>query len=294
MPRVRVNDEVELFYESVGEGEPLVMIMGIGAQLIYWPEGFIKALVEEGFRVICFDSRDVGLSTKLDGVRVAPMRKLVVKGMLGLKVKAPYTLSDLAADVVGLLDALELDRAHVVGASMGGMVAQTMAIEHAGRLSTLTSIMSHPGAIHHLLGYPKAMLTLLKPAARNRAEALVRAEEFYRVAGSKGFAIDYAAIRERAARAYDRSFYPQGFMRQMAAIIASGSRVDALRHVRTPTLVIHGTADPLIRPAGGKATARAIPNAELRMIDGMGHDLPKGAWPILVRSINGHVRRHCK
>ena len=276
MPRVRVNEEVELFYESVGEGEPLVMVMGIGAQLIYWPDGLIKALASEGFRVICFDSRDVGLSTKLDGVRVAPLRSLVVKGMLGLKVQAPYTLSDLAADVVGLLDALGLERAHVVGASMGGMVAQTMAIEHSDRLSTLTSVMSHPGAIHHLLGYPRAMLTLLKPAARNRAEALERAEDFYRVAGSRGFAVDFAAIRERAGRAYDRSFYPQGFMRQMAAIIASGSRVAGLKAVRTPTLVIHGTADPLIRPAGGRATAAAIPNAELRLIDGMGHDLPNG------------------
>ena len=290
MPKATCNG-LELEYEIIGEGEPLVLIMGIGAQLIYWPDDFCAQIAERGFSVVRFDNRDVGLSTKLGDRRAPPFSKLVGRGLLGLSIDAPYSLLDMADDTVGLLDALGFERAHVVGASMGGMIAQTMAIAHPHRVRSLCSIMSSPGGRRHLLTTPRAMKALLQPPPTSREEAMDRAEAFYTVCGSTGFDRDVEGIRERAGRAYERCFYPKGFARHMAAIFATGSRRQALRFVRAPTTVIHGGADPLILPRSGRATAEAIPDSRLEIIDGMGHDLPRGAWPRIIDTITSNARR---
>ncbi|RMH44900.1 MAG: alpha/beta fold hydrolase [Deltaproteobacteria bacterium] len=259
--------------------------MGIGAQMIVWPDALCELLVDRGFRVIRFDNRDVGLSQKMHGQRVGDVRKVMVRALLGLPVDAPYTLVDMADDTAGLLDALGLDSAHIVGASMGGMIAQTMAIVHPHRVRSLTSLMSTAGRRRHAFGRFAAIRALLGSAPRNRDEAVERAVQFYEVCGSKGFPIDWERIRDTAGRAYDRCFYPPGFVRQFAAIAATGSRYEALRFVRAPTAVIHGSDDPLILPAAGRDVARAIPGATFRVIEGMGHDLPAAVWPILAGEI---------
>jgi pimeloyl-ACP methyl ester carboxylesterase len=280
---------IDIEYESMGTGEPLVLIMGIGAQLVDWPQGFCQMLVERGFRVIRFDHRDVGLSTRFPHARVPRVRKLIARWLLGRQVPAPYTLSDMAADTAGLLDALGIDSAHVLGVSMGGMIAQTLAIEHPSRVRTLTSVMSTTGERRGFLSRPHALRALLMPAPRNRDEAMDRAVAFFRTVGSPQYPFDEAAMRERAGRAFDRGMDPRGFLRHMAAILASGSRRRALRRVRAPTLVIHGQADPLIPVAGGRSTARAIPGARLRVIPGMGHDLAEGLWRRLVDEVARHA-----
>ena len=290
MPKAKANG-LELEYEIIGEGEPLVLVMGIGAQLIYWRDEFCERLAEQGFSVIRFDNRDVGLSTKLNGQNAPSFRELVARRLVGLPIRAPYTLADMADDTAGLLDALGIERAHVVGASMGGMIAQTMAIIHPHRMMSLCSIMSNPGDRRHLLSSPRAMKALLQPAPNNRDEAMDRAAAFYAVCGSTGFPRDVEAVRERAGRAYDRCYYPQGFVRHMAAIFATGSRREALKFVRTPTAVIHGSVDPLILPAGGRATAAAIPDSRLHIVEGMGHDLPEGAWSQIIDVIRSNARR---
>jgi len=285
------SNGLELAFESIGDGDPLVLVMGIGAQLTHWRDAFCHQLAARGFRVIRFDNRDVGLSSKLGDARAPDIRKMIVGLLLGRTLQAPYTLLDMADDTAGLLDALDIDRAHIVGASMGGMIAQTMAIAHPHRVKTLTSIMSHPGCVRFMVSDPRALKVLLQRPPRTRSEAMDRAEEFYRAVGSRGFELDLSGTRERAGRAYDRCFYPRGFARQMAAILASGSRREALRYVRAPTQVIHGSVDPLIRPAGGRATARAIPKARLDIVDGMGHDLPEGAWSRIIDAIEANARR---
>ncbi len=288
MPRVAANG-IELHYESTGRGEPLVLVMGIGAQLIYWPDGFCEQLAARGFELIRFDNRDVGLSSKLDEARAPAFRVMVLRAALGLPVAAPYSLSDMADDTAALLDALGFERAHVVGVSMGGMIAQTMAIRHPERLYSSTSIMSHCGDRRFMASRPSALRVLLSPPPNSREEAADRAEEFYRAVGGTRFPLDVESLRDRARRSYDRCFYPAGFVRHMAAILASGSRTAALRRLVVPSLVIHGSADPLIRPAGGRATARAIPGARLEMIEGMGHDLPEGVWAPIIDAIVSHA-----
>jgi len=287
MPRAQTNG-IELEYEVIGTGEPIVLIMGIGAQMIAWHDEFRHMLADQGFQVIHFDNRDAGLSTKMDGPRLPRVNKMLAKAMLGMSVEAPYTLMDMADDVAGLLDHLNLADAHIVGASMGGMVAQTMAIVQPTRVRSLTSIMSHPGNRRSSVSKPSALKALLGKVPRTREEAIERYLVFQQVCGSKGFEIDVDYCRDLAGRGYDRSFCPSGFVRQMAAIIATGDRTKALRFVRAPTLVLHGSDDPLIRPAGGRATARAIRGAQFQMIQGMGHDMPRGAWPIISGAIANH------
>ncbi|MFW6051653.1 MAG: alpha/beta fold hydrolase [Myxococcota bacterium] len=290
MPTARANG-IEIAYECAGEGEPVVLIMGIGAQLVHWPDGFLSLLHERGYRTIRFDNRDVGCSTRFTHARVPNVRKLVARWALGLPVPAPYTLSDMAGDVAGLMDHLGLEDAHVLGVSMGGMIAQTFAIEHPSRVRTLTSIMSTTGERLHAVPKPHALRALLLSAPRSREESIDRAVAFFRTVGSPDFPFDEADLRERAGRAYDRGIDPRGFLRHMAAILASGSRKRRLRSVRAPTLVLHGAEDPLVRPPGGRSTARAIPGAKLQLIPGMGHDLPHGVWPILVAAFDDHARR---
>lgn len=287
MGRARVSDEVEIVFEdSGGDGEPLVLIMGIGAQLIHWPQGLVQLLIKRGYRVIRFDHRDVGLSTKFDNEPRVDVRKLIARALFRRSITASYTLSDMALDVAGLMDHVGLDSAHIAGVSMGGMLAQTFAIDFPSRTRSLTSVMSHTGSFRYLLSRPDALLSLLQKAPTNREEAVANALHFYDKVGSTGFVPDIEDLRQRAALGYERMFYPRGFLRHMAAILASGSREQALGSLRVPAMVVHGSVDPLIRPAGGRATAAAIPGAQLRIVPGMGHDLPPGVWHILVDAID--------
>jgi pimeloyl-ACP methyl ester carboxylesterase len=289
MPTVRANG-LDLAYESMGDGEPLLLVMGLGSQLIYWPNSFCEDLVSHGFRVIRYDHRDVGLSSKLDDAPRVDVRRLFLRWALGLPIHAAYTLVDMADDAVGLLDGLGIESAHVVGISMGGMIGQTMAIRHAARLRTLTSWASHTGERRWFAGSPRAMRVLLGPSPQSRDEAMAAAERFYGVVRSTAYPFDRQLVRDRAALAHDRCFYSAGFGRHIAAILATGARSQALSFVKVPTLVLHGTADPLVRPAAGRATARAVPGAELRLIDGLGHDLPAEAVPLVANTIAEHAR----
>jgi pimeloyl-ACP methyl ester carboxylesterase len=280
---------IELAYERFGDPQapPVLLVMGLATQMLGWPEGFCSALVSHGLQTIRFDNRDVGLSTHFTD---APPPDLMA-ALSGDTSSASYTLSDIAADTIGLLDALELDSAHVVGASMGGMIAQTIAIEYPGRVRSLTSIMSTTGDRAVGQATPEAMGALLSPPASSRQEAIDRTVSIFRVIGSPGFELDEADLRERAGLSYDRANDPLGVDRQLLAILASGDRTERLRSLHVPTLVLHGAADPLIDVSGAQATAEAVPAAELVVIDGMGHDLPRALWPEITQRIAGLVTR---
>jgi pimeloyl-ACP methyl ester carboxylesterase len=290
MPRARA-DAIELEYDTFGDpsAPPIVLIMGLGAQMILWDEEFCAALAARGFFVVRFDNRDVGLSTKLDDAGVPNVFAAIQAASTGQGVDAPYTLNDMADDTVYLMEALDIERAHVVGASMGGMIAQTLAIRHPHRLLSLTSIMSTTGNPEVPPATPEAMRVLLTPVPSEREAYLERSLRTWRVIGSPGFPFDEDRVRARSARSFDRALHPAGVARQLVAIIASGNRKEALRDVDVPTLVIHGDADPLARIEGGRDTADAIPGAELLVIEGMGHDLPPGAWPRIIDAISDHA-----
>ena len=287
--RTTRNGAVELAYEQLGDpaGEPLLLIMGLGAQMIAWDEAFCTELAGRGRWVVRFDNRDIGLSTHLHAAG-APDVMAVLGGDAS---SVPYGLADLADDTVGLLDALELDSAHVVGASMGGMIAQSLAIRHSARVRSLTSIMSTTGDRN--VGSPAevALGVLFAPPATTRDEALQRAVDTYRVIGSPGFEFDEAALRDRAGISFDRAHDPAGVARQLAAILTTDDRTPHLREITAPTLVVHGAQDTLVDVSGGRATAAAIPGAELWVVEGMGHDLPRALWPELVDRITALVQR---
>jgi pimeloyl-ACP methyl ester carboxylesterase len=281
MPRANCNG-IEIEYDTFGDeaAAPLLLVMGLGAQLVAWDDEFCVLLAAQGFRVIRFDNRDVGLSTKLDG----PLPDIMAC-LGGDASSANYTLDDMADDAIGLLDALGIRATHVVGASMGGMIAQTLAIRHPDRVLSLCSIMSTTGDRGVGQPTPEAMQILLRPVAQTREEALEMGVEATRAIGSPGFPFDEARARDRAGRAYDRCYHPMGVARQLAAIMASGDRTEALGGVTVPTVVIHGDGDPLVTPSGGEATAKAVPGAELVVIEGMGHDLPPEIWPRALEAI---------
>jgi pimeloyl-ACP methyl ester carboxylesterase len=280
---------IEVAFERFGDprAPPVLLVMGIGGQMIGWPEGFCAELVARALHVIRFDNRDVGLSSHFPD---APKPDLAA-ALAGDASSASYTLSDMASDTVGLLDALGLDSAHIVGASMGGMIAQTIAIEHPGRVRSLTSMMSTTG--DRSVGQPKpeALRAMAGPAPASREDVIERALRVFRVAGSPGFPLDEAAVRDRTGRAYDRAYDPLGVTRQALAVIASGDRTARLRSVEVPTLVLHGADDRMCDASGGRATAAAIPGAELVIIDGMGHNLPRELWPEIASRIADLVRR---
>jgi pimeloyl-ACP methyl ester carboxylesterase len=286
--RARVGD-LEIAYETFGSpaDPPLLLVMGLATQMIGWPDEFCRDLADRGLHVIRFDNRDIGLSTHLDD-RGAPD---IMAVFAGDRSGVPYALADLADDTVGLLDALGLDSAHVVGASMGGMVAQLVAIRHPERVRSLTSIMSTTG--DPAVGAPAeaAMGVLLAPPAPDRASAIQRAVDTYRVIGSPGFEFDEPAVRERAGLSYDRRYNPAGVARQLAAILTTPDRTADLGRLAVPTLVVHGRQDALVNVSGGRATAAAVPGAELLLVDGMGHDLPREVWPQLVERITALVQR---
>jgi pimeloyl-ACP methyl ester carboxylesterase len=280
---------IELSYQELGdpEGEPLLLVMGLATQMIAWDEGFCAMLAERGFRVVRFDNRDIGRSTKIESAGV-PSR---VDMMRGRRSTAPYLLSDMAADTIGLMDHFGIESAHLVGASMGGMVVQAAAIEYPQRVRSMVSIMSTTGSRWTGLPSWKAMGVLLGRPPSGRDAAIERAVKTFSVIGSPGYPFDEERLRQVAGRSYDRGHSAAGVLRQLHAITASGDRTKALHGVRAPTTVIHGTRDPLVRPAGGRATARAIPNARLKMIDGMGHDLPRALWPVFAAEIASNAAR---
>lgn len=280
---------IELCFQEMGDpdGEPLLLVMGLATQMIAWDEGFCGLLAERGFRVIRFDNRDIGRSTKLTSAGV-PSR---LDMMSGRRSSAPYFLRDMAADTFGLMDHLGIESAHIAGASMGGMIVQTMAIEGAERVRSLVSIMSNTGSRWTGMPSRKAMAVLLGRPPKGREAAIERAVKTFRVIGSPGYPFDEERIRRVSGRGYDRGHSAAGVVRQLHAITASGDRTRALRDVRVPATVIHGTSDQLVRPAGGRATARAIPNARLKLIEGMGHDLPRQLWPVFVEEIAGAAAR---
>lgn len=291
MARMQVNGQVELEYEDMGPADapPVLLIMGLGSQMIFWEDSFCAELVRRGRRIIRFDNRDCGLSTKFDEYGLPDLSAIVGAVLEGRRPDSAYLLSDMAADVRGLMDGLGLASAHVVGASMGGMVAQTLAIEHPERVRTLTSIMSTTGRAGLPGPTPEAQLVLLTPPPPDRAGAIERAVETWRVISGPGFPFDEQAVRDRAGRAWDRNHSPQGTARQFAAIIASGGRETALAKLALPTLVIHGDLDPLVPIDGGRDTAAVVPGAEFLVVPGMGHSMPREVWPRLLDAIERHT-----
>jgi len=289
MPRASANG-IEIEYDTFGDpADPaLLLVMGFTAQMTAWDESFCKALADSGRFVIRFDNRDCGLSTHFDGVHVDVMQLFAAIGTGDANHEVPYDLRDMAADAVGLLDHLGIAKAHIVGASMGGMIVQTIAIEHPDRVLSMTSIMSTTGEPEYGQAKPEAMTALLTPPPTDRAAYIETAATNWSIFSSPRY-FDAQKIRERAAAAFDRAFYPEGAPRQLGAILATGSRADALRELRVPTLVIHGRADTLITPSGGDRTAELIPGANLLMLNDMGHDLPEPLWPIIVDAITSHT-----
>jgi pimeloyl-ACP methyl ester carboxylesterase len=279
--RASVNG-IEIVYETIGDpaNPPLLLVMGLGTQLIHWDIELCERFAERGFHVIRFDNRDAGRSTHIN----APVPNLM-RAMAGLKIDAPYRLDDMADDAFGLLDHLGIEAAHVAGVSMGGMIAQTMAIRRPERVLSLTSIMSTTG--ERRAGRPKLRVwsVLLRKAPSDRDAAVEYFVRVFRMIGSKGFPADEDRVRKHAAQAYDRGHSPAGTGRQLAAIMASGDRTKRLRELHVPTLVFHGKNDPLVPFRGGRATAEAIPDARLIAIPGMGHDLPRQVWPQLVDAV---------
>lgn len=292
MPNVRANG-INIEYDEFGDrnGRPLLLIMGLGAQMILWHEEFCAQLAARGHRVIRFDNRDVGKSSTLDHLGVPNVMLAMAAALARRPVEAPYLLSDMATDAVGLLDALGIDTAHVVGASMGGMIAQAVAIKFPARVRSLSSIMSSTGNPNLPPAKPEAMSVLLTPPPTGREGSIERAVSVFRIIGSPGFPYDEADVRQRAALSYDRGFNPNGVVRQIAAILASGSRNEALKAVRVPTLVIHGKDDPLVPVEAAHDTAAAVPGAELMIIEGMGHDLPRAVWPRIIDAISALTAR---
>ncbi len=291
MPVVTANG-IDIAYDEFGDPKApaLLLIMGLGTQMIAWPVPFCEALVQRGFRVLRFDNRDIGLSTKFDHVGPVDVAGAFAKAMSGQPVDAPYTLDDMAADAVGFMDALGIARAHVVGASMGGMIAQVVAAKYPDRTRSLVSIMSSSGAPDLPPGKPEAIGVLLapRPDADDREKIIAHGMNVYRVIGSPGFPTSDAELRAKIEQATDRSYYPVGVGRQLVGVLASGSRVDLLKTIKVPSLVLHGADDPLVPVEAGKDTAKHIPGAKLTIIPGMGHDVAPGLVPILAEAIAEH------
>ncbi len=274
---------LKLCYETFGnpQSPPLLLVMGLASQMILWDEEFCERLAAHGFWVIRFDNRDVGRSTILREAPVPKRWQFLTRDVRA----AAYSLDEMAADAVGLLDHLEFGAAHVVGVSMGGMIAQLIAINHPDRVLSLVSIMSTTGNRSVGRPHPRMALRMLRPAQRSREGYINDHLATYAAIGSAGFDFEEERKRQRAARCFDRGIHPAGSLRQMAAIMAARDRTQSLRQVRVPATVIHGSADPLVDASGGRATAEAIPGAKLVIIPGMGHDLPRELWPRVIEAI---------
>lgn len=292
-PQQVTANGITITYEDKGPRDAPVMflIMGLGGQLTLWPDEFIDALNGRGFRTIRYDNRDVGHSTRFDAAGVPNVKWMVVKSIFGLRPTSPYTIADMASDATALMDALDINRAHVVGASMGGMIAQHVAARVPERLLSLTSVMSTTGNRRLPRSKPEAMKALAgRPANGDKEELIAYMKRAARTIGSPGYPPTEERLDWRVRRDFDRAWYPPGFARQMAAIIADGDRRPLLRTIKVPTLVIHGEDDPLVPLAGGKDTADNIPGARLLTIPGMGHDLPLALVDTLADAITDHAR----
>ena len=294
MPTITTpNTSIEIFYEDHGDPshEVILLVMGLGAQLTLWPDELVDTLVGEGFRVIRYDNRDIGLSQKMEGARAPSLPMQVLRKKIGFPARVPYTLTDMAHDGIGVLDALGIEAAHVVGASMGGMIAQLMAVHHSHRLLSLTSIMSTTGNGKLPQAEKHAMDALIAPLKGMDEETLVaHGLNIARNIGSPGFPFDPQQQRERVLKNIRRSVYPAGLPRQLAAIIDDGCRRSRLADVRVPTLVLHGEDDPLVKLAAGEDTAASIPGARLVTIPGWGHDIPLP----LVDRVAGEIVTHAR
>jgi pimeloyl-ACP methyl ester carboxylesterase len=289
MARAHLSSGIELEYETFGNRDDptLLLVMGFTAQLTLWDVGLCEMLSSAGLHVVRFDNRDCGLSTRFDGQRADPAACMTALLSGAPMPDVPYTLSEMAADAVGLLDHLGVGRAHVMGASMGGMIVQTMAIEHSHRIASMVSVMSMPGDMAYGRPTPEALEVLLSPPPAERQAYIDRAESNL-VWASKRYG-DADRLRANAARDYDRAFYPEGATRQLAAIYASGDRSAALGELTVPTLVIHGRDDTLIDPNGGVRTAELVPGAHLLLLADMGHDMPEPLWPVIAGAVTTHV-----
>ena len=292
MPETHANG-ITLHYEERGDkhAPPILLIMGFGAQMTLWPDEFVDALAERGFRVIRYDNRDIGLSHKFDGVKAPGMIKLTLLKRLGFDPNVPYSLADMADDGAGLLDALGIAQAHIVGASMGGMIAQHFAARHADKALSLTSVMSTPGNRKLPQAKREAMEVLVKRPDSMEEDVLVEhGKKVARTIGSPGYPPDAGRLEQRTRENVRRSVYPEGPLRQMAAIIADGDRTKMLGKLDVPTLVLHGEDDPLIPVEHGQATAEAIPGATIKTIPGWGHDLPLELVGELADEIAAHAK----
>jgi pimeloyl-ACP methyl ester carboxylesterase len=291
MPHARANG-IEIAYDTFGapKDQPIVLIMGLGRQLVFWDEDFCKGLARRGLYVIRLDNRDSGFSTKFESGGKPDLGAAFTAMLKGEPVDAPYTLDDMADDTVGLLGALGYHKAHFCGVSMGAAIVQTIGYRYPDRVLSLIPIMGSTGNPDLPQAKPEAMNTLLEPAPAEREAYISYAVKTWKTIGGS-IQDDEDDIRHKAALEYDRMFYPQGMLRQMAAIMAHGNRKPRLARVKAPTLVIHGSDDPLIPPEGGRDTAEAIDGAELMIIDGMGHSLPRKLWPKIIDAIDRHTAK---
>jgi pimeloyl-ACP methyl ester carboxylesterase len=286
---------IQIECETMGDAKApaILLIRGLGTQMSQWPQTFLDGLCRAGLRVVRFDNRDVGLSQKFDAAGAPNLAGLMATMRSGGTPDVPYTLDEMAADCVGVLDALGIERAHIFGISMGGMIAQLVAVQHPTRARSLISVMSHSGDPDVPPATPEAMavLTSQPPLPDDRASVVEHGLAGRRVIGSPGYQDPDDTVRAELGAAFDRSHYPVGVARQFAAVVAGGSRTEQLAGIATPTLVIHGADDPLVHPGGGRDTARRVPGASLEMIDGMGHDIPLGLVERLVGLITEHTRK---
>ena len=293
MAQLKANG-LQIEYDTFGDrgAEPVLLIMGLATQMTAWPTEFCNALADHGHYVIRFDNRDIGLSSKFDGARVPSGLQYVMNRVFRTGVVLPYTLQDMASDAIGVLDALDITSAHVVGASMGGMIAQLVTVGHPQRVKTLTSIMSSSGNPRLPAAHPEIVkhIFINRPRRLDREQILDYSVRTAQLISSPGYPRSDQQWRDEVTAAYQRSFYPQGFKRHFAAIVADGSRVRRLKTIKTPTLVIHGKSDRLVPVQGGIDTARHIKNAKLELIDGMGHDLPPQLVNQLADLIASHTR----
>jgi len=278
MAKVKANN-IEIEYDTFGDpsGEPLLLVMGLGSQMISWVPELCELFVQKGFYVIRFDNRDVGLSTKFDDAGVPNVMQAVTKARNGEYIESPYTLEDMADDAVGLLDALNIEKAHVCGASMGSMIAQVIAYRHPSRVLSLVSIMGSTGNPEFSEPKPEAMQVLVVPMPSKRERYIKESVKRWKILWGS-YPYDEELRKELAEQAYDRSFYPDGQTRQLVAILANGDRREKLKNIKVPTLVIHGKEDPLVSMEGGIDTSKNIPGADLLLIDKMGHSLPPEVW----------------